>query len=477
MGIQYGQRAGKDIAHNFDFSWRNRVVSEGGEWKQGKTEKEKREYCVAYMERSMKELSYLSPELIEFLGGIAQGAAKELDKCQYADVCTHILKLIILNWVNLPLHPNWDFSNDRPGPRAALKNGKVYAKVDGHGCNAFWVKGKATKTGETYATRSVQFWSVDPMWSFYRRQVAYVAIPKDPNARVFWGQSEAGNLGGSGGGLMNDCGLCVLTAGSSYSSEHWAQADDTCAPGIKDFILATYGVIFSKTSEEAAERITVGTPEYRKLTGRKTVLRARGANIVFADAKKAMCVEQTARHFAIRKPGDLGEKGDDYIVIANHFKCSGSFDENNVFHPDNPMTKYEHEPEKEKADATYGTYYRFWSGMWMLQNNYGKIDREMVMQELAASHTGYDHCGNRYDPDPDTGVPTVPGTFCYHMEPFTKEHPLGMGGSIETSVFNLSALEVWWVPVWPCHYKEWKMDWDYLNLKPFSEYRKKLWGY
>ena len=472
MGIQYGQRCGEDIAHNFDIFWESMVLQEGGGWKKGRSKNERVSYCVAYMERSMRELLYLSPELIEMLEGIAEGAAKEFAKGKYADACSNIVKLMILNWGHLPLHPDWDFEKDAPRVAKVRKSGKRYAQTEEHDCNGFWVHADATKTGETYATRTVQMWSVERAWSWYRRQVSYVAIPKDPKARVFWAQSEAGNLGGLGGGLMNDQGLCVLTSGCSYSEEHWKQVDETCAPGIKDFMLATYGVIFSKTPEEAAKKVTVGTPLYRKLTGRKTVLRARGAEIVFANAEKAICVEQNAYHYALRKPGDLGEKGASYIVHANHHKCdTGSFDENGNWHQDEPMTMYE--PEKEGNS----TYYRFWSGMWMLNNNYGQIDREMVMRELATSHIGYDKDGNRYDPDPETGTPTVPGTFCTHNKPFTKEHPLGMGGNNESSVFNLSTLEVWWVPVWPCHYKEWNLSWDYCNLKPFADYRKMLWHY
>jgi hypothetical protein len=474
MGLQYGERAGKDIAFNFDSIWENMMHTDGELWKQGKTANEKVEYCVAYIERSMRELSFLAPELIEFFEGIAQGATLELDKCRYAGLCSHFVKLGILNWSHFPFHPNWDFRLDRPLGTKADESVKTGGKPEGHDCNAFWVKGDATKTKDAFAVRAVQHWSVERLWSFYSRQVAYVAIPEDSKARVFWGHSNAGNLGGLGGGLLNDMGLCALPAGCSYSSEHWNQVDDTCAPGIKDFILASYGVIFSKSPEEAAERITTGTREYRKLTGRKTVLRARGANIVFANAEKAICVEQTARHHPIRRPGDLAEKGNDYIVIANHFKCSGSFDENNCFDDENRMTRYE--PEKEKSDDTFGTYFRFWSAIWMIRNNYGQIDRERLLEDFSASHIGYDRQGNRYDPDPQTGPPTVPGTFCCHMLPFTIENPLGVGGNIETAVFNLSTLEVWWVPVWPCHYKVYDMNWDYLNLRPFSEYRRMLRG-
>ncbi|MFC2169834.1 hypothetical protein ACFLRM_04635, partial [Acidobacteriota bacterium] len=301
------------------------------------------------------------------------------------------------------------------------------------------------------------------------RQVSYVAIPSDPRARVFWGTGRAGNLGGGpGGGVLNDHGVCVLTSGCSYSEENWEQVDVTCAPGIKDFVLASYGVIFSKTAREAAEKAAVGTPEYRKLTGRKTVLRARGANIVFADPNEAFCVEQNARRYAIREPGYMGEKENNYIVHANHFKYdAGSFDEEGVFHEDEPMTMYE--PE----EYSKSTYYRFWSGMHIVLNNYGQIDEKMMLREIAPLHTGYEKDGTAHPPDPD-GTPSVVRTFCSHLPPFTDDMPLGRGGNGESTVFNLSTLEVWYVPVWPCHYKEWNMSWNYVNLKPFAKYREML---
>lgn len=481
MGVQYGQRCGKDIARNFDVFWEKDVLRHGllvkGErpWQKGRNEAERAKYCEAYIRRSFKELSFLSPELVEFFKGIARGAAKELDKCIYADASPNFIKIAALNFNDAQFHPDWDFRRDRP---RTAENNRICAEIEGDDCNAFWVKRKATKTGDTYATRAVQSPHVEP-GGYFNRQVAYVAIPKDPEARVFWGLGTAGNLGGLGGGLMNDRGVCCLTAGCSYSEENWAKVNETTAPGIRDFVLAIYGVIFSKSAREATSRVTVGTDKYRKMTGRKTVLRARGANIVFADAKEAFCVEQNARHYAIRKPGDLREKGANYIVIANHFKSeNGSFDEDNVFQRHEPMSNYE--PEEE--EGPFGSYYRFWSGMWMLYNNYGKIDREMVMEELVTAHYSYDKHGNRYDLDPDTKTPIVrkknlTGTFCAHIEPFTREHPLGLGGNAETSVFNLTTREVWWVPIWPCHYKEWNLNWDCLDLKPFSKYREMLWGY
>ena len=472
MGIQYGQRAAKDIAQNFDIAWKNVVLKGNSLWQQGKTEEERAAYAVKYHQRSFQELLLLSSELAEFFGGIAKGAEEELDKCVYANVISHVLKIQMLNWVDTPFHPNWDFANDHPYAMNRVKPVTMLAKMnDDHDCNGFWVKGEATKSGQTIAIRGAQGGHifVDGSPTGRERQISYVAIPSDPKAHMFWGTGRAGNLGGGpGGGVFNEHGVCVLTAGCSYSAVNWEQADITCAPGIRDFILASYGVIFSKTAREAAERITIGTKEYRKKTGRETVLRVRGANIVFGDKNEAYCVEQNARRYAIRRPGDLGELGGNYLVIANHFKYDrGSFDENNVFHSDEPMTMYE--PEQEVPPNS--TYYRFWAGMWMLHNNYGQITPEMVKRELGTAHFAYDRLGNRSNPD-SYGIPTVPGTFCAHNKPFSAEHPLGLGGNTETTVFNPSTLDVWWVPVWPCHYNEWNLEWNYLNLNPFTRIPK-----
>jgi hypothetical protein len=477
MGIHYGQRAGKDIARSFDLWWRENVLADKMDWQRGRSEDDKTRYCTAYFQRSMAEFSHLCPELVEFFDAIGRGAAGELDRCAHAGVAPHLLKIGMLNTPMANLHPHWDFENDCPafaktGGTSARPTGHPdHAGYTGHDCNGFWVKGKATKTGESYATRSAQSVPIITGGSGRERQVAYVAIPKDPAARVFWGNGRAGNLGGLGGGLLNDRGVCGLTSGAQFEISN-TMPDETLAPGIVDFWRASYGVIFSESAREAADRVTVGTERYRGSTGRKTVMKNRGCNIVFADANEAYVVEQNASRYCVRKPGDLGEKGADYIVHANHFTSEkGSLDNNNQFHGDEPMTRY--------CPAVEGksSYFRFWSGMWMLHNHYGEIDLEVMKQELVPSHYGYDKTGKRYEPDPETGAPAAPGTWCTHEGERTKENPMGTFASIETSVFNLSKLEVMWVPVMPCHYKHWNVDWHYTNLTPFRDYRKLLWGY
>ena len=71
MGVQYGQRCGKDIARNFDTLWNLDVLGEGlfeRLWQKGRSKEERADYFLAYMDRSLKELHYLSPELVDFPG-------------------------------------------------------------------------------------------------------------------------------------------------------------------------------------------------------------------------------------------------------------------------------------------------------------------------------------------------------------------------------------------------------------------------
>jgi hypothetical protein len=462
IGQQYGKRCGKDIARNFELTWRNNVLNGSQLWQVGRSDAERADYAVKYLSRSLEELSHLSPEMTELFRGISEGARSELAAGKYATVCPDHVKIAFLNFSGTHFHPNWDFETDQPGPVEQY----LAAQQEEHDCNGFWVSGKATSTGHTYATRTAQGRHIREGGSGRERQISYVAIPADPAAYVFWGNGRAGNLGGIGGGLMNERGVACLTAGASYSDQNWQQAALTAAPGVKDFWLASYGVIFSGSAREAAEVATLGTPEYREKTGRQTLLRVRGASIVFADPMEAIAVEQNARHYALREPGDLGEKDSSYLVIANHFKVSdGSYDETNTFRPEIPMESFERE-------GVESSYYRFWTGMWNLKSNFGKIDLEMVRDDFVTAHYAYDESGNRIEPDPRTGAPTVAGTFCDHDGPFTTENPMGVGGNTETSVFNLTTREVWWVPVWPCHYKQNNMSWSYTDLRPYSEYRE-----
>ena len=214
MGIQYGQRCGKDIARNFDIAWEKSVLKgKKNLWQEGRTEKEKGGYVRHYLQRCFKELSFLRPEMIEMFNGMARGPRESWTSAFMPGPARTSKKS---RWRIIRVRGpciRTGILQDRP----RIENRRTKGLIDEEGdCNGFWVKGEATRTGHTYATRTAQSKSIEPGGSGRERQVSYVAIPKDPNARVFWGNGRAGNLGGIGGGLLNDRGVCCLTSGAQY---------------------------------------------------------------------------------------------------------------------------------------------------------------------------------------------------------------------------------------------------------------------
>jgi hypothetical protein len=462
MGIQYGERCAPDIRRQFEKTWEGQSKANPRVYGD-MTEQQRNKYMLDYIELDFKEVSYLCPEMIEFMQGIAKGAESELNKSKYANLCSNFMKICITTagWEGGKMHPAT--SPYYYAPKKAANGGGAGLEYDtpyDSDCHWFYLKGKATTDGNAIAM-SEGTHTFDDMMT-----VAYVAIPKDPKAHVYYGFGWPGQVGGSGGAAFNENGVALMTSGTQSATSN-AQADETLAPGIPDLFLGYPAVIFSNTAKEAADYVTIGTPEYRAKTGRKTVLRRRGSNLVFADAKECYDVEQNARHYAIRKPGYLGETNGDFMAGANHFMYKdGSYDEENVWNPSEPMTKYD--PEVPGSDSSF----RMWSCFWEIKNRYGKINKDVVLREIMPSHTAYDKDGKAYPPDA-AGAPTK-GSVCYHSGPRTKENPLGTGGSAKIRIFIPSKLEVYWVEAWPCAYQD--KTWNSVSLKPFSEYRKLLLG-
>ena len=445
MGIQYGQRAAKDIRIGNDAEW----GGFGGRFKGDL------EGMIRLAKTFERHLSYFSPEMIDFMEGIAEGAAKELDKSVYAGQASNYMRILCQN-LGSSLRPQWEMFLEEK--TAGLSSTETSPAVEEHSCQGWWVTGPATKDGETYVSRQSQGGFLD---SENANTVAYVLVPKDPEARVTFVQAAAGSI--CSGNAFNENGVYGSIAGA------WSKPrTKTGSLGVKDYILILHAVAYAKNAREAKDIVVFGNPRYRRLTNRKTLLRTRGSNMMFADENEAFVVEKGARRYTVRTPGYLGEKGNSYLCFSNHFMYKdGSYDEDNVFHSDVPMNQFC--PEVEKSSS----YYRLWEMMWWFYNNYGKIDLDMLLRDLSTAHYAYDRDGNRIDPDLVTGLPTV-GTICNHGG-ISDEYPLGKSGSWNVSVALPRTFEVYFLPGWPCQFKE--HSWNYINLKLYSDYRKAVYGY
>jgi hypothetical protein len=404
MGVQYGERAAYDIRTNTDYEWPSCVKVCG-------SAKE----LSARLERYRFQLQLYSPQTLDFLRGIADGAASILSKSSYAKESTNFERVFNLN------------------VSSTMKES----------CNSFWVTGGATADGTTMVTHHSQ--SLMGVTKSGRK-VTFVAIPDDPEAHIVWSITDAGCIG-RGGTLANDAGVFNALHASDSN-----KTPESKAEGVEHHVSRFHAVVYGGSAKEAAEFINLGTPEYRKLTGRKTLLRTRGVALIFADANSCFIGEYTANRYALRKPGDLGEAGSNFICQSNHNHLNFSYDENNQM-SQVPMTKFSPEVTGD------GSYHRFWSPMWAIKQKYGKIDREMVLRDLTALHDIYDKDGTKRD--------YIRGhTFCVHEFNETR----GPGGSHAPVVFIPKTLEINYLHCWPCRYTD--KDWNSLNLNDYIPMRR-----
>jgi hypothetical protein len=237
-----------------------------------------------------------------------------------------------------------------------------------------------------------------------------------------------------------------------------------------------YAAAFSDTAKKAVEILTVGRPEYRTKSGYKIVIGkcTKGANWVVSDTHEAYVVESIpadlsgVARYAVRRPGDMGETGD-YIVSTNNVEAKDSYNEQNVYEHDHPMSQH----GSGLANPVHGlgvnggSGTRFMTFMWLIRNNYGRITPEMVKQWRTA-HYVYDREGTRHDilgvaGHGQVSPHLVPGvsTLCAHSKGPAGSDPF-TGANIYVSLSVAQDLTVWRTKGRPC---EWTGPWDALALR------------
>jgi len=369
------------------------------------------------------QIAALSSELVDFMRGLANGAAPELDKSPYARVSSHYHKI-----VNTNIFDAWSWRHPvRPGGRP----GDV-------GCSSFVTVGSGPNRGDEMIAAHNRHCPFNPKCY----QLVYIARPTGANA--FWVLTPGG--AGAGCQVVNEKGVSlILNAGGSKSQENNGNAF-----GVPWFMLFPYVAAYASTADEALEMITKGTPEYRENAGRNSLLRTGTWNFLVSDAASCAVIETSCDRYAIRRPGDLGEIGN-YLVMTNHNYCNHSFDENNE-RTDFPMTLFGDE------EASSGSAKRFWTLMWDLRHNYGEIDLRTAMQFMRGHHQ-HDPAGNRIQTqEGETPLQFTGDVSCPHSGyPETWER-----GTADAKIAVVGdTVSVHWTLGRPC---EWQGEWDRVEL-------------
>ncbi|MFC2168457.1 C45 family autoproteolytic acyltransferase/hydrolase [Acidobacteriota bacterium] len=310
MGFQYGQQAGPSIEVNMVAAWADALKSFS------------REEVLSILKANQYYIQKFTPECIDIMKGIADGASADGYKISYTDI-------LLLNCTL----PNLKTSNYPSGAEKTTLPPKK--------CSVSSAWGSTTKDGKLIGMDTLDGGG-DAMYG-----VVLVVFPDTGNAYICGAQ--AGEIGDHF--LMNNKGLFLGNSGGGGSP----RAEDNNY-GVSWSCSLTHLVRFSDSAFQARDKLLpwqINIPE----------------NFHFVDTYGNACiVEKSAAVQAVRKPGDFGE---------NDFQ----FSTNNYLHKDMKVTK---EGDFIKNHGGYGAYAAPRNKMlWDMLNNYhGQVDIEFVKMML-----------------------------------------------------------------------------------------------
>ncbi len=354
MGVQYGERVGQPIQLYFDHRADSHVDVYG------------LEHVLQDVHRYEEQAKLFFPEALEFVQGIADGAKEFFSKSKYAASMTDYEKVLLLNCDNCLMYGH-------PGDEHYDPSKETAAGHAADACSALVALGNqgATVNNKTVISQTNDGDFLNEMYRY-----TFVAMPSDPQANNFWGTTAPGKFFEIMG--LNDKGLAVTVTAGAYGTWVPEKKIFERAFGVTWQYVLLRQMAYADTCDEAVELVTVGTEEYRKATGRKTLLRTRHNNYVIADPENAVVVEVTANRYATRKPGDYGEEPG-FIVCTNHYKCDYSYNDKNV-RTDYPMTTFGGDDFNPQSTS------RYYELTWLARTNYGKMDAEMIKSFQSMHH-------------------------------------------------------------------------------------------
>lgn len=362
IGKQYGERAQDLIRIVYEGWYRELLPIQGSP-----------EVMAAYLRQQNAYYEFLVPEALELMHGIADGASRELAVSAFPHELSHFYKILMIN--------SYFGLMGRPPVFQTAELAPADSVV--HCCSGAVIFGSATKDG-----KAIHVSSEDQHFFPQEYLVTFVVRPSDRCAHRYTVTDSAGEIGSEH--AQNDRGVSV----SGYAGGSFDILGPTLAypfsgyrrPGLDWQVGDFYAAAFAESARHAVELLTVGRPQYRAKSGHKIVIGkcTRGANWVASDGHEAFVVESIPAdqhgiaRYAIRVPGQMGERGRSYIVSTNNVEARDSYNENNVHDPDHPMSQHGNGSERPTHFDLNLAGMRFWTFMWLIHNNYGHVDVDMV---------------------------------------------------------------------------------------------------
>lgn len=368
MGKQYGQGSAGYIVTVFDGFYEKWAAKPFGN-----------SYLKECLKKYDSQIQAFSPEMTDFMKGIADGSTGSLSLSKYKRNLTDYEKILFINLSSeLLFNDKWHEKNSGKKINPSMINPDV---MPGGNMGTCWAALPAC------TSRKVLITGVNRDSDYFPNlyHVALRVYPSDRKLIPFIMVVPAGFAGSvnninKSGVFLGYCGV-----GGSYNPEKGVGEVDF---GVPAPILNTYIISRSNRVVMAKHIIANGNEEYRKKTGRKTLLHSGAANFLIASKERAMVVERSAHHFSFRYPGNSKEFNNAYIAAANHFVSVSSYNDDGV-ESYTPMSRFGWGADSEEAGFSVA---KFDTVLHQLKVYYRKMNINLGMLDICSlnSYVGTD---------------------------------------------------------------------------------------
>jgi len=432
MGVEYGQHAGVEIREVSDslLLRLEEVLPEG-------------ESLAKKLQRYRILIEELSPEMLEFMEGIAEGASLELEKSGLGSYLDSMQKIILINCFS---SLDGEFADLR---RELVEEG-----------SAWECRGPLTAKGDPLMGANMDG-ALYPL--MYR--LALVVVPDDPDSFIYFSLPLAGSVSGPLG--LNEEGLALAAPAVWTPSDvvpveeggkQQGEVQDEKKPDLPISIMCALALSEARDVNSAKELLTYGPKDIAGQDEREGLLSCQAANFLLSDHEDALVLERDPSHYGLRGEEDL-PNGGSLIAATDHFTGLESYKEN-----DEPLGHPMNELGLSQQDVVYSVV-RLHSLDQLFQNIDEEIDSFWAMREIAGMNHIYDEQGQKtYQAEAGNGATVSCFESGLTVDRYLEREGVPAYGTIGSFVVNLATLDVWFELGIP---SDWVGPWEHISLDDY----------
>ncbi|MCD4785134.1 MAG: hypothetical protein K8T10_15065 [Candidatus Eremiobacteraeota bacterium] len=337
-------------------------------------------YLKSCLKKYDEQTRAFSPEMASFMEGISYGAADSLDRSRYSGHLTNYEKILFINCAMEMIYCD-EWHEKLTGKKIQKKNKNQENQPGDVFCTCWAALPKSTSLGELITGLNRDFKYYPALY-----QVAIKAYPEDSEAKSFAFTAPAGLVGSNN--CINADGLYI---GQTRVADEFRPDEgiEEMSFGVPASIICAHMTSYCNNVDKAKDILIYGTEQYREKTKRKTLLHSNCMNYLLAKNNKALVVERSANHYAIRYPGDMNEDEKSFIATTNHFTCSYSYNKDGI-RTDIPMTLYGRNAKNKGAGYSVA---RLDSAIHQLHVYYKRMNVNLGQNEICSLITYFDSMG------------------------------------------------------------------------------------